>query len=454
MKTELVFNLDRLLLNCYRFKRIASNEFKNRKVKIFYAIKANCEEQVISTIFNEGIGAEILSLRELRLIPQHIQVIINGHYKSPELIKASILRGNCIIIIESLKELEIIMSIIKNNPFLKVRIGLRIPANDNSRIGFPLDELTMFCQYIVNERSIIFDTLHFHAGWNVKDSKQISLILKRMNEVHNFIKNKGIEICCWDFGGSFAEPSSFPQQLQKRLQLYHEFLPDEVNEVYFEPGRYLVGDCGRLKTQVVEVRKNEVIISAATYGYLFSGATPRIKYFKKDEKIEDELLLLSKDSKEGIVISGIWPSENDYLCVGCQKINFEVGDIIVFENMGAYFESSLTSITTEEILSYIYEGSLQLLWGKADESEKNLLLKFWCFDKKRFDSFPKKQNERKKLLGLIAKSFIEGKSYPEREVNSILNNYIEDYCTIRRELVDQQFLKRNTGSKVFYERII
>lgn len=453
MNPVLKFDLDRLILNCNTFKRSTSNEFRNKTVKIFYAVKANADNQVTSTIFNEGIGAEVLALRELTSIPEHVDVVVNGHCKSKELIEASIKRRNCLLIIEGFRELELVKEFLERDTDIQARIGLRIAVSDGSRIGFQLEDLNEICEAMINEPRIALNTLHFHAGWNIKDVDVVRSILKRMKDVHEFLRSKGIHISCWNFGGSFAEPLSFPEQLQARLRIYRESLPDEILEVIFEPGRYLVGDCGRLEAEVVEVRKGQIILNAATYGYLLSGATPRMKYINANETIEQDLLL-SEDTEDNTLISGVWPSENDYLKVTYQSRPFNPGDRIVFENMGAYLVSSFRSLSHEDLLSYRYEGTFLPLWKQANASQKVILLKFWNFNKKKFNSLPKRLNELRMMLDLIVSVFDVNKTYPEKELNSILLNYHNDFCTLRRDLVEQNLLNRSGGSQVFYERVI
>jgi diaminopimelate decarboxylase len=453
MMPMLRFDLDRLILNCDKLKKLTSTNFHGMKVKIYYAVKANPDEQVLSTVFSEGIGAEVLSLHELMMIPEHVEVVVNGHCKSQGLIEASIQRENCILNIESLRELEIIQSFLKNNSISRITIGLRITISDNARIGFSMEDLLKLSQLLRNEPKINLSTLHFHAGWNVKDDEKIHFILNRMRQVNDFLKNEGIKISCWNYGGSFAEASSCPEQLQRRLQLYAEALPNDISEVRFEPGRYLVGDCGKLEAQVIEIRENQVILNAATYGYLLSGATPKVKFISAKTLSEIELLLLNEDLEEGVAISGIWPSENDCLRVIHNGFQINVGDTVVFENMGAYLAGTFSTLSDEN-LSYDYESNFLSLWSQSDIAERSFLLKFWCFNKKELKTLPKKLTELRKMLGLIAKVFEFDRSYSEREVNLILLNYNKDFCTLRRELVEQKYFARNKGAQVFYERVI
>lgn len=455
MEPKLTFDLDRLLLNGNQIKKITRNIFKEQKVKIFYAIKANSDEPVLSSVFKQGIGAEVLSLRELELVPNHVEVIVNGHSKGTALIEAALKRESCTFMVESVEELRRIEEYIKLAGIsIKPNIGVRVSVSDKARIGLPLTDLHLLDEWIKPESTLRINTLHLHAGWNVKEDEKVHKMLSRMNIVHEYIQKKGGRITCWNFGGSFAEASSYPQQLQKRLQLYHRLLPENVSEVYFEPGRYLVGDCGKLEAQVIEVRSNQTIINSATYGYMLSGATAKLKYVLKGEKNEKSLLLNDAESENQTVLSGIWPSENDCLNVSYSGRSLEIGDTIYFENMGAYLASSMRSLSDEELLTYQYQSKLINLWQNADDMQQSLLLRFWCFNIRQFKTLPKKLIELEKILQLISLEFQPGTLYTENEVNEVLLQYNLDFCTLRRDLVEQKFLHRQEGAKVVYERIV
>ena len=42
----------------------------------------------------------------------------------------------------------------------------------------------------------------------------------------------------------------------------------------------------------------------------------------------------------------------------------------------------------------------------------------------------------------IAKSFEKGRKYSEREINIIIADYNDDFCTIRRDMIAEEILDR------------
>lgn len=56
--------------------------------------------------------------------------------------------------------------------------------------------------------------------------------------------------------------------------------------------------------------------------------------------------------------------------------------------------------------------------------------------------------QEKKLLAIlryIIQAFEIGKKYPEREVNEIIKKFHDDFASIRRYLIDYQFMQRENG---------
>ena len=58
---------------------------------------------------------------------------------------------------------------------------------------------------------------------------------------------------------------------------------------------------------------------------------------------------------------------------------------------------------------------------------------------------PSQLKKRKVLLDLLALDFDPGRSYTEQEVNFKILDHYDDYCTVRREMVDLGLLKRENG---------
>lgn len=72
------------------------------------------------------------------------------------------------------------------------------------------------------------------------------------------------------------------------------------------------------------------------------------------------------------------------------------------------------------------------------------------FEYGKLKSIPSQRKKERICLEEIAKDFEVGKVYDEIEVNQIIENYYEDYCTLRRDMISESIMNRE-GTK--YTRI-
>ncbi len=63
----------------------------------------------------------------------------------------------------------------------------------------------------------------------------------------------------------------------------------------------------------------------------------------------------------------------------------------------------------------------------------------------RIMAVPAKRTRRRLLLDQVAQAFEPGRKYPEAVVDEILKSVFDDHCALRRYLVDEAFMSRNTS---------
>lgn len=73
-----------------------------------------------------------------------------------------------------------------------------------------------------------------------------------------------------------------------------------------------------------------------------------------------------------------------------------------------------------------------------------------CFKAGKLQCLPVQKMKRRIVLEKIAESFDKGRTYTEKEVNLIIADFHDDFCTIRKDLVEFSLLARKSG---VYERV-
>ncbi len=121
----------------------------------------------------------------------------------------------------------------------------------------------------------------------------------------------------------------------------------------------------------------------------------------------------------------------------------EVGAVYAYKNQ--YY--NMYAIKKEVFMANI----LDIISEKSDESSiqaqreaiyrQKVIDAFFVYGKLK--SIPAQRKKKRIVLEEIAKAFDAGKIYTEREVNLIIADYHDDFCTIRRDMISEQLMERN-----------
>lgn len=94
------------------------------------------------------------------------------------------------------------------------------------------------------------------------------------------------------------------------------------------------------------------------------------------------------------------------------------------------------------IMDIIKEESTEAdLQAQRDEAYRKKVISSF-FEYGKLKNIPSQRKKEKIVLEEIAKSFEPGKKYTEREVNIIIADFHDDFCTLRRDMVDEKILSR------------
>ena len=68
------------------------------------------------------------------------------------------------------------------------------------------------------------------------------------------------------------------------------------------------------------------------------------------------------------------------------------------------------------------------------------------FEYGKLKSIPAQRKKERIILEEIAKSFEKGRVYSEREVNIMIADFHDDFCTIRRDMIGEGIMERENGN--------
>ena len=107
----------------------------------------------------------------------------------------------------------------------------------------------------------------------------------------------------------------------------------------------------------------------------------------------------------------------------------------VYAVNGDVFNVSILEILREQS----EEKSIQ---DERDEAYRKKVLDAF-FEYGKLKSIPAQRKKELIVLEEIAKAFEPGRDYTEREVNLIIADFHDDFCTIRRDMISERLLERD-----------
>lgn len=425
----LLFSIRKLEENIVRIQNLSKALFKDRNVNIFYAVKVNYSVPVLKTLFKNGIGAEISRPKELKMALEHHSqnMILNGHYKSDELIYDSIQNGVKRIYVESLSELIRVNAVAKKVN-KKVDVGVRIKVSENNKVGADLDEVNAISKF--QSEFLNISAVHYHLGWNVRNMDFVLSSLEKLIQAAQLLKQNGRNIDTANIGGSFVEFYEDQKQIYERFVEYQKRIPDFIKNIEIEPGRYFVGDCGVLYANVVEIRNLGSTINTCAYGYKLTGGTPSVALVSVGSR---------KDLRVPLVLFGHWAAENDAITLANETRVPRIGDFVRFRNYGAYLDTWFDQLSLDADVNFEFihpYDELQKYLEAIQTGSSSILRNHWDHLKDELKSLPVKKGDLRLLLRSITE-WIEKQPFSSDE-DLALRLIYHDYSTLRREIKTYQ----------------
>lgn len=351
--------------------------FAGSDVRFFYACKALTNINILRYIKSLGANIDCSSINEVKLavhagFPAD-QILYTSNGIGFEEIEAAVELG-VNINIDSLSNLEKFGKKYGHSYPVGVRLRPNIMAggnlkistgHDKSKFGIPVEQLDQLL-LIVKENSIFISNLHIHTGSEIKD---VEVFVKGIDVLFDIIPHFS-ELRSIDLGGGFKVPykdgdgqTDITLLAQKVKESFDNHPQAKDLQIWFEPGKFLVSECGFFVTEVNVIKETD----AAVFVSVNSGFNHLIRpmFYDSFHRIEN--------------ISNPQGSEKSYAVVGniCETDTFawdrqlnEVreGDLLCFYNAGAYgFEMSSNFNSRYKPAEVLVLNGKALLIRKRDE---------------------------------------------------------------------------------------
>lgn len=255
---------------------------------VHYAVKACTNPKVLEIIRDAGLGIDCVSGGE-------IEVVVNAGFDPSRIMFAGVGKADWEIqtaldnniecfVVESIPELEVINEFAAKKGKIAdvcLRINPNVGAHTHANIVTGLSEnkfginmadmmeVIRLCQELPQ---INFKGLHFHIGSQILEMDDFEALCRRVNELLDKLDAAGIHAEIIDVGGGLGIDYEHPEKhpipdFENYFSIFRNKLKlRKGQELHFELGRSVVGQCGRLITKVLYVKnsgpKQFVIVDA------------------------------------------------------------------------------------------------------------------------------------------------------------------------------------------------
>jgi diaminopimelate decarboxylase len=263
------------------------NAFAGQDAHVFYAMKANSNQAVLTTLARLGAGMDVVSGGELRRargagVPGE-RIIFSGVGKTLDEMNLGLEENIFCFNVESEPELEALSRAaisrgavapiaIRVNPDVDARTHAKIATGKSeNKFGVPISRARDVYAYARNLPGLRVRGVDMHIGSQITDLQPFDDAFALLADFVRMLRADGHEIEHVDVGGGLGisyrtdnDPPPFPEDYARIVARHTAALDCKV---LLEPGRVIVGNAGVLVTSVLYLKKGEnkhfVIVDAA-----------------------------------------------------------------------------------------------------------------------------------------------------------------------------------------------
>lgn len=338
-------------------KTITDEVAKHEGYHIHYAVKACANPKVLSIIADSGLGADCVSGGE-------IQACIDAGFPAKTIVYAGVGKADWEIElglnvgiqyfnVESVAELEVIEEIaarMNKTANVSFRINPDVGAHTHANITTGLSENKFGIAMQDMERVILmakemphieFVGLHFHIGSQILEMDDFQALALRINELQDRLEKNGIgPVKNINVGGGlgidYQEPDAHPVPgFGKFFDTYaHNLKLRPGQQLHFELGRSIVGQCGSLIAKCLYVKQ----ATHRQFVILDAGMTDLIRPALYDAHHHIENLTSQEANTQSYDVVGPICESSDVFQRDCTLPVTHRGDLIALRSAGAYGE--------------------------------------------------------------------------------------------------------------------
>ena len=321
---------------------------------VCYALKANSNQAVVTTLARLGAGADVVSEGELMraraagVPPQRI--VFSGVGKTARELNLAVEHGILSVNVESESELELLSSIatakgrtadisIRVNPDVDPKTHAKIATGKaENKFGIPISRAREVYARTAKLKGVRAIGVDMHIGSQIIDLQPFRDAFALLAEFVGVLRADGHAISHIDVGGGLGVPYREDNEPPPDPGAYAAIVKGATQNLgcrlILEPGRLIVGNAGILVTRVLHVKhgdiKNFVVVDA--------GMNDLIRPTLYDAHHDIRPVREPAPGQRRIVADVVGPvcESGDYFALDRELASPETGDYLALMTAGAY----------------------------------------------------------------------------------------------------------------------
>lgn len=369
-----IFDTDIIMKTVNKFRRIL-----NEDLGLCFAIKAN---PFLTNLMAESVDRiEVCSMgefricRDLKIKPE--KILISGVLKKKEDLKQilDVYRGGCTYTVESINQFLYMANWSEANKEV-LHLYLRLSSGNQ----FGMDEKTL--QYTFKTKKMYpyleIQGIHYFSG---TQKKTIEKVLREVEYIDNFCcefeKKMHVKLMELEYGPGINVSYFEGQQINTEIDM--KMISEAISQmqwkgkIILEMGRPFAADCGYYATTVRDIKqtneKNYCIVD---------GGMHQLNYDGQIRGMYTPIFRVLPEPSAGKVLNwtvcGSLCTANDILIQRAAIKNLQEGNVLVFENVGAYSVSEGMALFLSHELPSVVFYSKNMGWKIARNKKETYTL--------------------------------------------------------------------------------
>ena len=336
--------------------------------KLCFAIKAN--PFLIPALIPIVDKFEVCSPGELEICRKYKvpggKILFSGVVKTREDMEKALAYPVDVITLESVHHWELLKDALKEGLSDETDQCVKVMPrlSSGAQFGMELSQMEHILMEAADMKNIRVEGIHYFTGTQKKGKQYEKEIKRALQWMEELEKKFSLEDVILEYGPGLAVPYFNGDNFERPYGLIEnlrDFILAEKpsHRIDIELGRYLAASCGEYVTRIVDVKsadeRNYCLVDGGIhqvnyYGSNMAMRTPVIEYVPAGNKTDS--LLLNQERE--YMICGSLCTVADILARGILLPSPEIGDCLVFENIGAYSVTEGSYLFLSHALPEIY----------------------------------------------------------------------------------------------------